>query len=302
MDFGDLSKNRPFNTTLAPIHPGSETLLSRQLIHGAADLPIFLGAPQWTIKKFCRTLEEYVHAWNSIELNAAYYRNSTPDSARSWAHSAPADFRFFVKVHQELSHEFSIWSDSRVMGQRMEAYLTGWRGLGEKWAGSFLQLPPGFGFERIELLRQWIARWDGPPLYIEFRAPNWFEDRELRREAARLLAETETGVVCTDTPGRRDVSHGTLTTPDLFVRFLGQTTESDAAILEIDLKRLDDWTERIVKLRAGGLRQVIFFLHTPDLVWVPKMTRIFTAKLRACGFTVPIIQEEFPSPPQLSLF
>ena len=307
MDFGAFPRTRAFDPSLAPIHPGSRVLLEREIPRAAADLPLFLGAPQWTIPGFCKSLEDYAEAWNAIELNTAFYRTATRAGAKTWADSTPEDFRFFVKLHQELSHEFSLWGDRRVIAERMRVFVEGWSGLGEKWGGSFLQLPPGLGPERIGLLEGWFSVWNefapGTPLFVEFRHEGWFADRQLKREAARVLAAAKVGLVCTDTPGRRDASHGTLTTSDLFVRFLGQSLESDAEPLAIDLERLDPWIDRIETLRVHGLQRAAFFLHTTDQFWVPRLTEVFTEKLRERGFAPgPWSRNKTPEPPQLSLF
>jgi uncharacterized protein YecE (DUF72 family) len=284
MDFGALSRNRPFEPGLAPVHPGSEILLAREPKLDRAELPIFIGGPQWNIPGVSRSLTDYVGIWNSIELNAAFYRNPTPEGARKWADQTPGDFAFFVKVNQQLSHEFSLWNDRAVMSARRTEFRDPWRGVHEKWAGSFLQLPPAFGFDRLEILKQWLAEWSGSPLFVEFRHESWFVDRQIRREAARVVATARMGLVCTDTPGRRDASHGTLTTPELFVRFLGQSEKSDPALLPIDRERLEIWFDRIAALHAQGLQKLVFFMHTPDLAWTPELTRIFAEGLRVRGF------------------
>jgi uncharacterized protein YecE (DUF72 family) len=303
MDFGALPRSRPFNSELAPIHPGSVALLARENPKGAGDLSLFIGGPQWTIPGVCKTLAKYSEAWNSIELNTAFYRTVSSESARGWASETPADFRFFVKVHQELSHEFSLWGDRSVISDRLRRFREGWSGLGKKWDASFLQLPPGLGSERMGLLENWLSLWGESPLFIEFRHESWFKDRQLRREAARVLAAAKVGSVCTDTPGRRDASHGTLTTPELFVRFLARSLESDSGRLTEDEERLDAWIERIDELRANGLQRVIFFLHTTDHFWVPELTRRFTEKLQRRGFsTRPSDFSPSVQTPQLSLF
>jgi uncharacterized protein YecE (DUF72 family) len=308
MDYGQLSRDRPFDASLAPTHPGSVKLLEKEFLLAACDLPIYVGAPQWTIPGYCKTLPVYAHAWNSVELNTAFYRVPTAEGARTWANETPDDFRFFVKAHQGLSHEFMLWNDHRAMVERMHAFTEGWKGLGEKWGGTFLQLPPGLGFERLALLEQWFAQFDRcfvsgrPPLFVEFREASWFEGRQLRKEAARALAIARVGVVCTDTPGRRDASHGTLTTPELFVRFLGQSLETDEAIFPIDLERLEAWIGRIQELRIHGLQRLNFFIHTPDQHWTPELTRIFTGWLREGGFTTRDWPEKPDPASQLSLF
>ncbi len=302
MDYGQLSRSRPFDASLALVHPGSVKLLEKEIPLAARDLRIYVGAPQWTIPGFCKTLPVYAHAWNSIELNTAFYRVPTAVGARAWADETPEDFRFFVKAHQGLSHEFMLWNDHRAMVERLHAFTEGWKGLGEKWGGTFLQLPPGLGFERLALLEQWFGRWQGGPLFVEFRNENWFVDRQLRREAARVLATAKVGIVCSDTPARRDASHGTLTTPEIFVRFLGRSLEIDSAPLTEDRDRLDLWIDRIEALRVNGLQRVIFFVHTEDHVWSPELSRVFTEKLRDRGFSTRNWPDQLGLAPQLSLF
>ncbi|MBS1961965.1 MAG: DUF72 domain-containing protein [Bdellovibrionales bacterium] len=307
MDFGALPRTRGFDRTLAPIHPGTRTLLGRGDFLSAETLTIRLGAPQWTIPGFSRTLVDYARSFEAIELNTAFYRVPTFDAARVWAEETPVDFRFFVKMHQELSHEFTVWGNRALMAERMRAFVEGWRGLGEKWGGSFLQLPPALGRDRLGLLEGWLALYreldTARPLFVEFRAEDWFESRQLRREAARMLVAAGAGTVCTDTPGRRDACHGTLTSPSLFVRFLGQSLETDAEPLGVDRERLEGWIDRIEELRASGLREVDFFLHTTDQVWVPELARIFIERLADRGFRPrPWVGRFEPPAPQLSLF
>ena len=49
-----------------------------------------------------------------------------------------------------------------------------------------------------------------------------------------------------------------LTTPDAFVRFVGN------ALHPTDFTRLDDWAERIAAWVEAGLESAYFFLHQPD--------------------------------------
>jgi uncharacterized protein YecE (DUF72 family) len=303
MDFGQLAKSRPFDASLAPIHPGSETLLAREPKRAREDVAISIGAPQWNLPDCSKSLADYVRIWKSIELNTSFYRTPEPEDAKAWADATPDDFRFHVKVHRDLSHEYALWKDPRPIAPRMEHFNRGWQGLGEKWAGSFLQLPPGLGIDHADDLAAWLDLWKGPPLFVEFRHRSWFENRQLKREPARILAERGVGTVIADTPGERSASHGTLTTPDLFVRGLGQTAEGDAAIFETDLARIDAWAERIDELATFGLRSANLFLHTPELTRLPELTLRLSESLTDRGFRPrlgPGKPESLPS--QLSLF
>lgn len=288
MDFGALSPDQPFDLNLAPLHPGSEVLLSRFKAASAQlrfepEKSLHIGAPQWTIPGLCKTVNDYALHWDSIEFNASFYQVPGLVQVKTWADKTPDEFRFFIKLHQGLSHDLESLPNPELRRLRMREFVTAWKELGHKWGGSFLQLSPQFTFHSIGLLEAWILDWQeiapGVPLHIELRHPSWFENRQLKREAARLFAIMKVGAVCTDTPGRREVSHGTLTTDTVLIRFLGQSTETHPSPLPQDLERLEAWADRVTHWRTSGLKGIAFFIHTPDQVWVSELSKRFRRSL-----------------------
>jgi uncharacterized protein YecE (DUF72 family) len=289
MDFGALPPHRSFDAQLAPLWPPGVHRLPGTPV---ADAEIRVGAVQWNVPAWVGEtypkgtkagdyLAAYGKQWNAIELNTSFYRNAAPEQVRAWADKTPEAFRFSVKIHQELSHDPAAFSDRPLRLARMKAFAESWRVLGEKWKESFLQLPPGFTFAEFPKLRTWLEDWpaDIPPVHIEFRHASWFSERQLRPEVRDEFVRRGIGGVITDTPGRRDASHGTLTSDHLIVRFLAQTTPEYPEVLGIDEERLSFWAKRIAGLLSRGLRSCSFFVHTPDHVWVPALCRKFAEDL-----------------------
>jgi uncharacterized protein YecE (DUF72 family) len=316
MDFGALPPHRPFDSQLAPLWPPGVHRLSGAPV---ADAGIRVGAVQWNVPawvgetyakgtKAADYLVAYAQQWNAIELNTSFYRNADPAQVRAWAEKTPEAFRFSVKIHQDLSHDPAAFSDRAIRLARMKAFAESWQGLGEKWKESFLQLPPGFTFGEFAKLQAWTDDWPShvPPVHIEFRHASWFLERQLRPEVRDWFVARGIGAVITDTPGRRDASHGTLTTDRLVVRFLAQTTPEYPNAVAADRERLAVWAKRIAGLHSRGLRSCSFFVHTPDHVWVPELCRSFAQELfresAASGQGISIQAPERIEETQISLF
>jgi uncharacterized protein YecE (DUF72 family) len=244
-------------------------------------VPAWVGTTYPKGTKAADYLEAYGRQWNAIELNTSFYRNANPSQVRAWAAKTPETFHFSVKIHQELSHESAVFVERPLRIARMRAFVNSWREFGGKWRESFLQLPPGFSFSEFRKLQAWTEDWpsDAPPVHFEFRHASWFDDRQVRPEVRDWLVSRRIGAVITDTPGRRDASHGTLTSDRLLVRFLGQSTPEDFHALPNDLERLEAWARRVAGLYSRGLGLCSFFIHAPDQVWVPALSRHFAEVL-----------------------
>ena len=61
----------------------------------------------------------------------------------------------------------------------------------------------------------------------------------------------------TDTPGRRDVAHFTISSDQLFIRYVGDFAHPSDRI------RISNWIIKIKELRNLGLNMVWFYVHQP---------------------------------------
>lgn len=198
-------------------------------------------------------LRAYGRQFNTIELNASFYR--VPDRAQvlSWYASVPDDFKFCPKVHKAISQA----ADLSVLTSRTLDFAKSIQHFEHKLGPCFIQLPGDFTTERWDVLQQWLELW--PPhlrLAVEFRHASWFTT-DIGAHAFADLAAREVGSVITDVGGRRDVAHMNITAPFAVIRWVGNVHPSD------DL-RLDSWAKRLGKWFDGGLPEAYVFTHQPE--------------------------------------
>lgn len=111
--------------------------------------------------------------FNSVEVNATFYRYPTERMAKVWAR-APQGFAFSVKVHRSITH-YSKLSDRAP--ELWEAFTRPLRPLQDKVAFWLYQLPPSYHYsgEALRRLKDYFStlKHPGTPV-VEFRSPEWW--------------------------------------------------------------------------------------------------------------------------------
>lgn len=252
MKFGKVASVENIDFRLPKDHP--ESLFTED-----SDLTVYVGCAKWNkadLKNFYPkgTKDElvyYASQFNSIELNATFYRLFGEDQYHKWYEKTPADFRFFPKVNQEISH-FKRLKNAELIVQE---YIKGVEGLKEKLGECFLQLHDNFSPKDFDTLKIFCSNWPKHiPLAVELRHTSWYNDATVSNELFHLLEENNMSNIITDTAGRRDLLHMRLTNNNAFIRFVGANHD------EIDYKRLDDWLARLVSWK-GKVSNIYFFVH-----------------------------------------
>jgi uncharacterized protein YecE (DUF72 family) len=117
-------------------------------------------------------LRHYATRFDTVELNASFYRLPARAAAQHWAEQTSDDFRFAVKVSRYLTHTVRLNDTARHLGlllQRIEP-------LRGKLGPLLWQLPPTF--KRDDDRLAWAL--DELPAQLrhafEFRHPSWFVD------------------------------------------------------------------------------------------------------------------------------
>lgn len=90
------------------------------------------GAPQRT------WLSRYTEAFDTVEVNSAFYRLPDRDVFAGWAAQAPSGFCFAVKMSRYLTHIRRL----REPAQPVARFLDRAAGLGDRLGPVLLQLPP----------------------------------------------------------------------------------------------------------------------------------------------------------------
>ena len=276
MKFGKVENPELIDFSFPKDHPETEVVLSKHKKSNNV-LSIYVGCAKWNkqdLKNFYPRgtkdeLEYYSSQFNCIEMNATFYRNFPPEQFNKWYEKVPADFKFFPKVNQRVSHLKRLIDFEAPT----EEYLDGVVHLKEKLGTVFLQMHGNFAPKDFDRVVQFVEFWPKEiPLAVEFRHTDWFNDEKVAHELYHLLEENNVANILVDTAGRRDIMHMRLTNDEAFVRYVGANHSSD-------YDRLDDWIQRIRKWKDEGLKHLHFFVHQNMEVESPLLSAYFIEKL-----------------------
>lgn len=275
MKFGKVERPGRINFTLPDDHPETEVVLQKQQ---EEPLQLYVGCAKWNKQELRNfyprgTKEElpyYASQFNSIELNATFYRIFPTEQYETWYRSVAEEFRFFPKVVQNVSHLRRL---NEMAYPVLDNYLNATAGFKEKLGTIFLQMHPNFGPKNWDRVVQLVEYWPKEfPLAVEFRHTDWFNDPAVAQELYHLLEENKVANIITDTAGRRDLMHMRLTNDEAFIRFVGANHRSDR-------RRLQDWVARIEQWHEQGLRKLHFFVHQNMEQESPLLAAYFIRKL-----------------------
>ncbi len=279
MDFGRLPSIDNVDFTFPKENGGNVNILPG---FPSEESSVHVGCPIWGEKGWVGKiypkgakekdfLKYYAEKFSTIELNATHYQIPTDDTVLRWRDSVPDNFRFCPKVPQTISHA----KDLVKMSDSMMYFISSLRPLEQKLGTTFLQLPPTFGPDKVKQLIYFLNRIpDDFPLSVEFRHEGWFSDKLKFDKIFNYLEDRLMGAVITDVAGRRDVLHQRLSNRTAFVRF----TAND--LHPTDFTRITEWTVLLKKWLAEGLKEVYFFVHTPDHALCPELTNYFSHKMK----------------------
>jgi len=286
MKFGKVEKPELVDFTIPDDHPDTDTILSK---NNSSPFNIYVGCAKWNrqdLKNFYPrgTKDELVYyatQFNSIELNATFYRIFPPEQYQKWNEKTPEGFKFFPKIVQNVSHLRRLNEESYPI---LEEYLNATSNLKEKLGTMFLQMHGNFGPKNWDRVVRFVEKWPKEfRLAVEFRHADWFSEVTVADELYHLLKENNIANVIVDTAGRRDMMHMRLSNNEAFVRYVGANHDSDYS-------RLDDWVERLVSWREKGLKNVHFFVHQNLELASPLLSAHFIAELNkklGCELHIP---------------
>lgn len=118
-------------------------------------------------------LTYYASLFNSIEINASFYRMPIARTMIKWSNEVPDNFRFSFKLIKEVTHGQKQQFDSRCITSFMTAISAM-----PKQGCLLVQLPPKFGPDIVQLtnLLAELQLYDWP-VAVEFRHPGWYDQQ-----------------------------------------------------------------------------------------------------------------------------
>lgn len=247
---------------------------------------VFVGCAKWGRKDWVGKvyptgtneadfLRLYSQHFNSIELNATFYRTSSVTQTAGWASQVGNGFKFSPKFSNKISHIRRL----KDVKEQTDWFLKGISGFKENLGPVFLMPHPGMGPKSFETLEAFIELLPNDiELFVELRHPQWYSESEAFDKVFSMLQRHNAGSIITDASGRRDCVHMRLTTPVAFIRFVGNNLHPS------DYARVDAWVQRIKTWMEGGLQKLYFFMHQTEEIHSPTLCKYVIQQLnKHCG-------------------
>jgi uncharacterized protein YecE (DUF72 family) len=282
MDFGKIDEKEldTIDFTLPPDPAGTKEVLAK----GKGKTKFFIGCAKWGRKDWIGKLyppgtkekdflEHYARQFNCIEFNATFYKSPGVTDVEKWKSKVPKGFQFFPKFPQTITHLKRL----KNVDHELDAFLNAIMAFKENLGPLFLMPHPQLGPKHIEQLEMFITRFPKDvALYTELRHPDWYAGQEGYDVAFfEFLRKHKRGTIITDAAGRRDCVHMHLSTPDCFIRFVGNSLH------RTDYERIDDWVNRIKDWMDAGLENCYFFMHQHEELHSPELIKYLIEQLNS---------------------
>ncbi|WP_332602160.1 DUF72 domain-containing protein [Arthrobacter sp. S2(2024)] len=192
-------------------------------------------------------LDYYVQQFETVELNASFYRWPRDSSFASWRRRLPEGFVFSVKAPRGLTHGKRLYAPEAWIGRITSA----WHELGDRRGVLLVQLPPGMERDDgrlayfLGLLPEWIK------VAVEFRHDSWHD------EAVYELLETHRTAYCIMS-GAELPCVLRATAPFVYIRMHGPDHHHlyGGSYSDQDLRW---WTDRIAEWETAGKEVFVYF-------------------------------------------
>ncbi len=120
-----------------------------------------------------RWLDFYAERFNTVEINATFYRTPPEATFKAWARRTPAGFLFAVKASRFLTHIKRLQVEQSSVDKLMQRA----RLLGERLGPILYQLPPRWRCDPARLEGFAALLPTDAVSAFEFRDPSWFDAR-----------------------------------------------------------------------------------------------------------------------------
>lgn len=265
--------------------PQDPAVTTQALAKGRGNTQFYIGCAKWGRKDWIGKLypkgtkekdflEHYARLFNSIEFNATFYKSPSASDVIRWQGKVPLGFKFFPKFPQTITHLKRL-KNTRV---EVDAFLDSILEFRDNLGAIFLMPHPQMGVKQLDTIKAFIA--DFPqdvPLFLELRHEDCYTDG-YNKDLYNFLVEHKRGTIITDAAGRRDCVHMHLSTPECFIRFVGNSLH------KTDYERIDEWVQRIKHWMGLGLESCYFFMHQHEELHSPELIKYLMEQLnKHCG-------------------
>ena len=223
------------STAVSGIHVGCSGWVYRHWKGGfyPADLP----QKRW--------FEHYSQEFDTVEINASFYRLPLASTFTGWRDKAPPGFRYAVKANRFLTHLKKLVDCE----EQADEFIALARGLGETVGPILYQLPPNLK-KNVDRLAAFVGRL-APDLehVVEFRHASWYD-----REVLETLDRHGVGFVAHDLMDL--ISPRWASGRTAYVRFHGTGGKYWGRYSD---EHIADWAKWLMQQRAAGRSAWAYF-------------------------------------------
>ena len=187
----------------------------------------------------------YARQLGTVEINNSFYRLPEAHTLDQWRETVPDDFIFSAKASRFITHMKKLKEPSATLPPFMERIA----GLGLKLGPILFQLPGRWHLNLDRLLAFLQALDDRFRYTVEFRDPDWFDDRVYAALAAHQVAWCIYDL-------NRTLSPLEVTTDFVYIRLHGPDGPYCGSY---DDRALSAWAERLGHWQAEGKQVYCYF-------------------------------------------
>lgn len=177
-----------------------------------------------------RWFGRYAEEFDTVEINASFYRLPLAATFDGWREKAPEGFRYALKVNRFITHL------KKLVGveDEVDRFIDLARRLGQTLGPLLYQLPPSL-HKDLPRLDRFLSRLPHDMEHVvEFRHPSWYDD-----EVRALLDRHQVGFVAHDLRGL--ISPRWATGRTAYVRFHGSGGRYSGRYSDDSLLEWTDW-------------------------------------------------------------
>ncbi len=235
-----------------------------------------IGTSGWTYdewvgkfypKKCPRTawLQYYAQQFDTVELNATFYRNFQKATYQHWYITVPENFRYVIKISRLITHRKYLLNVQDLIHQAENDACI----LKEKLGLILLQLPPSLPYDLDRLAAALNAFKDPTRVVVEFRNQQWFT------EDTRRLLEHFKAVFCNVDAPRFRINNW-LTSDIGFIRLHGRKLMYQHNYTQLQLQEI---AEHAKLLEAKGAKEIYIFFNNTYEAHAPQNAKTLSALL-----------------------
>lgn len=239
---------------------------------------LYIGTSGWLYKEWAGVfyekdlkkgaeLEHYVTQFDTVEINATFYRLPKPSIVQGWYNRAPKDFIFAVKGSRFVTHIKRLNIDRPSISK----FFRRADRLREKCGPILWQIPPNFPYdaERLDKFLHKLGRTKHRHAF-EFRHPSWYE----HADTFEILRKYDTAHVSVSS--LRMPMNLTLTTDFTYIRFHGL---QGGARHDYTAAELKPWVTHAVKCLEQDIAVYAYFNNDLN-VRAPDNARAFRKSIQ----------------------